>query len=131
MTLLAPHGQTIQSNSALQTMAEDSRALPVHPAEIYSSITAFLLAGLLIAYFSLPHVAGRVFALMLILEGLGRFVLELIRVEPPIWQLHLGGHSYGWSTSMILGLLNCLGGMVFWAVLPLRRRDAVIQASST
>jgi phosphatidylglycerol:prolipoprotein diacylglycerol transferase len=121
--LVSPQSAELESNPQLQTIADSTRALPVHPAEIYSSITAFLLASLLIAYFSLPHVDGRVFALMLILEGFARFVLELIRVEPPIWQLHLGAHSYGWSTSMILGLLNCAGGIIFWMVLPLRPKQ--------
>jgi phosphatidylglycerol:prolipoprotein diacylglycerol transferase len=119
--LVDPHGLEMRSSPQLQALANSSRALPVQPAEIYSSITAFLLAGLLIAYFSIPHVDGRVFALMLILEGFSRFILELIRVEPPIWQLHFAGHSYGWSTSMILGLLNCAGGIIFWAILPLNR----------
>ena len=45
-------------------------ALPVHPTQLYSSFTAFLLAVLLIVYLGLPHFDGRVFALMLILEGL-------------------------------------------------------------
>jgi phosphatidylglycerol:prolipoprotein diacylglycerol transferase len=125
LTLLSPNSAAMRSDPRLQSLAAESRALPVHPAEIYSSITAFLLAGLLIAYFTLPHVDGRVFALMLILEGFARFVLEIIRVEPPVWQLHLGPHSYGWSVSMILGLLNCVGGIVMWSVLPLRRQTAV------
>jgi phosphatidylglycerol---prolipoprotein diacylglyceryl transferase len=119
-SLVSPRSAEMVSSPELRALADSSRALPVHPAEIYSAITAFLLAGLLIAYFSLPHVDGRVFALMLILEGLGRFILELIRVEPPIWQVHWGIHSYGWSTSMVLGLLNCIGGMILWWVLPLR-----------
>jgi phosphatidylglycerol---prolipoprotein diacylglyceryl transferase len=120
LTLLSPHSAEMASDPELQSLADASRALPVHPAEIYSAITAFLLAALLIAYFTLPHADGRVFALMLILEGFARFVLEIIRVEPPVWQLHIGPHSYGWSMSMILGLLNWVGGLIFWWVLPLR-----------
>ncbi|MGA3067620.1 MAG: prolipoprotein diacylglyceryl transferase [Tepidisphaeraceae bacterium] len=120
ISLLPADGPEIAGDPDLQSLAAASRALPVHPAEIYSAITAFLLAAVLISYFTLPHIDGRVFALMLILEGFGRFVLEIIRVEPPVWQLHIGPHSFGWSTSMILGLLNCLGGIVLWWVLPLR-----------
>ena len=52
--------------------------LPVHPTELLgSSFTAFLLAALLIAssYKGLLHLDGRVFALMLMLEG--RFAIFL------------------------------------------------------
>jgi phosphatidylglycerol---prolipoprotein diacylglyceryl transferase len=92
-------------------------ALPVHPTQLYSSFTAFLLAALLIVYLGLPHIWGRVFALMLMLEGLARFELELIRVEPAVWTLHWHGQDYGMSISMILGLLICVTGAVMWTLL--------------
>ncbi|MGD0770845.1 MAG: prolipoprotein diacylglyceryl transferase [Tepidisphaeraceae bacterium] len=92
-------------------------ALPVHPTQLYSSFTAFLLAVLLIVYLGLPHLDGRVFALMLILEGLARYVLEMIRVEPAVFTLRLHGQSYAFSISMILGLAAIVAGFVLWILL--------------
>lgn len=91
--------------AALATMAV-TRSLPVQPAQLYSAISAFLLCGLLLCFFDLPHVPGRVFALMLALEGINRFILELLRVEPPVW-----GRM---TLSMILGLAICVAGIVLW-----------------
>jgi prolipoprotein diacylglyceryltransferase len=95
-----------------------TRSRPVHPAQLYSTITAWLLAALLVAYFTLPHAHGRVFALMMILEGSSRFLLEWLRAEPPVvGQL---------SLSMVIGLGLVAGGIVLWVVFGrLHRRDAV------
>jgi phosphatidylglycerol:prolipoprotein diacylglycerol transferase len=104
--LLSP-GETA-TNPTLLALRRGQRSLPVHPAQLYSAITCFLLVGLLYAYFTLPHLAGRVFALMLILEGATRFILELLRVEPAVL-----GH---FSLSMIIGLgMVALGGLL-WLV---------------
>jgi phosphatidylglycerol:prolipoprotein diacylglycerol transferase len=91
--------------------------LPVHPTQLYSSFTAFLLAVLLIVYLGLPHLDGRVFALMLMLEGLARYLLELIRVEPAVFTLRLHGQSYAFSISMILALAAIVAGFIFWKLL--------------
>jgi prolipoprotein diacylglyceryltransferase len=60
---------------------------------------------------------------MMILEGIARFVLELLRVEPAVWHVRLGGQTYGWSISMILGLLIAVAGVVMWNLLPPLRRS--------
>ncbi|MDP9173294.1 MAG: prolipoprotein diacylglyceryl transferase [Planctomycetota bacterium] len=101
----------------LQARAAAVRALPVQPTELYSTFTALLLAALLIAYFTTPHVDGSVFALMLILEGFARFVLELLRVEPSVWRLQIGNQDYGMSISMILGVVNVIAGFIMWQVI--------------
>ena len=89
-------------------LAGQYRSRPVHPAQLYSTITAWILAGLLLAYFTLPHIPGRVMALMLMLEGAARFVLESLRTEPPVWGLL--------SLSMIIGIGLVIGGAVMWVV---------------
>ena len=86
--------------------AHQQRSRPVHPAQLYSTFTALLLAALLVAYFTLPHVPGRVFALMLMLEGMTRFLLEMLRTEPTV-----AGQM---SLSMIIGLGLVAGGVVLW-----------------
>jgi len=98
---------------------QDQRALaaaelsrPLHPAQLYSSIAAFLLGGLLLAYFTMPHAPGMVFALMMILEGIARFTLELVRIEPPV--VTIAGH--GWSLSMVLACALVALGILLAAV---------------
>jgi prolipoprotein diacylglyceryltransferase len=72
-----------------------------------------LLAALLVAYFTLPHAPGRVFAVMLILEGISRFLLEEIRAEPvfaPFGKHLFGTMSYGMVVSVAIVLL----GLTLW-----------------
>ena len=87
--------------------SERQKVIKVQPAELYSTVTALLLAGLLVAYFSLPHVPGNVFALMCMLEGMSRFLLEMLRVEPPVGPLPL-------SLSMWLGIGLMISGAILW-----------------
>ena len=101
--LLPP--EAAKDNPALLALMKQQRSLPVHAAQLYSTITCFILAALLIAYYSMPHTAGRVFALMLMLEGATRFILEMLRVEP--------GVIGSFSLSMIIGLmLVAIAGLV-------------------
>ena len=88
-------------------LAARQHSLPLHPAQLYSALTAFLIAGITMSYYTLPHAAGRAFALMMILEGVTRFVLEMLRTEPPVWGTPL-------SLSMWLGLGLVLGGVILW-----------------
>ncbi len=53
--------------------------IALHPAQIYSSTLAFLLAGLLIWYFKKRPFDGAVVVLGWILYPINRFVLEIIR----------------------------------------------------
>ena len=90
----------------------------LHPAQLYSTLTAWLIAGVLLAYFTVPHVRGRVFALMLIVEAPSRFLLEMLRAEPPV----VGQGSYPphltWlppmSFSMVLSVGLLLAGVALW-----------------
>lgn len=54
----------------------------VYNAQLYSTLTAFLIALLLVGYYTFPHAPGRVFALMLLVEAPSRFLLESLRAEP-------------------------------------------------
>jgi len=112
--ILSPYVPPVSTSENLRAIVASVSALPVQPTELYSSFTAFLLAALLIAYLGLPHIDGRVFALMLILEGIARYVLELIRVEPSVLTIHVAGQSYGMSISMILGAAIVVVGLGMW-----------------
>ena len=104
---------------SLRAQAAASRSLPVHPAQLYSTFNALLIAAALVAFYTLPHVPGRVFALMFILKGITRFLLEMLRVEPPV--LHVGG--WGLSFSMVISLCLLVGGIVMWFAFPLFGRE--------
>lgn len=98
--------QEAAQNPKAAAVASRFRSAPVHPAQIYSTLMAFLLAGLLVANLTLPHNEGHVFMLMLMLEGSARFVLELLRSEPPV--------AFGMSFSMIVSLLLVSVGIIGW-----------------
>lgn len=100
----------LRARPALAQVASHERSLPLHPAQLYSSFTALLICALCLAYFTLPHATGRVFALMLMVEGITRYLLELLRVEPPV--VHVAG--YGLSLSMVLGIAFVLLGVALW-----------------
>jgi phosphatidylglycerol:prolipoprotein diacylglycerol transferase len=112
--LLRRDSPQVVASPQLQQLIAGARSLPVQPTQLYSAFTGFLLAWLLVIFLGLPHADGQVFALMLMLEGLSRFVLELIRVEPSILQIRWHGQAYGMSTSMVLGIANVLAGIVMW-----------------
>ena len=126
VALISPDDPEMQNDPSLWQLAARNRALPVHPTELYSVFTCFLLAGLLIAYLSIRTIEGRVFALMLMLEGASRYLLELIRIEPPIITIHIRGQPYGASLSMVLGLWCVVAGLFMWNLIrrPTRSIDA-------
>lgn len=106
-------------SAALRAIASVQRSLRMHPAQLYSAFTAFLLAGLLVAHFTTPHAFGRTFALMMMLEAVARFSLELVRTEPAV----LGRMSF----SMVISIPLVLMGAVLWFAsgrVAARRRDA-------
>lgn len=96
----------LQADPALRQLARQERSLPRHPTQIYSFVMAMLVAAVTFNFFWLPHAAGRGFALMLVLEGLARFVIETLRVEPPV----LGPLSYSMVISS--GLVGL--GVILW-----------------
>ena len=102
----------INADPVLKALAAQQRSLPVHNAQIYSTLTALLIAAVCVAFFTLRPPPGRVMALMLMLEGVSRFLLEIIRSEPPVTTLF--GH--GWSLSMLIGAALAVAGVILWFV---------------
>ncbi len=116
--LLPP--ESFQADAQRLMLAEQTRANPVIAAELLSAATAFLLCGLLLAFFTLSPSPGRVFALMLLLEPASRFILELLRVEPAVAGLM--------SLSMLLSLPQiALGAVLWWAFRSNRAAASVAQ----
>jgi len=83
------------------------RSLPVHPTQIYSSINAFLLCLLLLAYEPFSRRDGELFALVLSLYPIARFLLEMIRTdESPVFA--------GLTISQNISLLLLICGAGLW-----------------
>jgi phosphatidylglycerol:prolipoprotein diacylglycerol transferase len=73
---------TIQERDDVLAKVSRLHSQKVYTAQLYSTVTAWLIALLLVAYYTLPHAPGRVFALMLMVESPSRFLLEMLRAEP-------------------------------------------------
>jgi phosphatidylglycerol:prolipoprotein diacylglycerol transferase len=110
--LLDPAGPEFKADATLAPIAAKERSLPVHNAQIYSTISALLIAAVCVAYFTMNPAPGRVMALMLMLEGVTRFILEILRSEPPVGRVF----GYEWSLSMFLGVIISVAGVVMWLV---------------
>ena len=103
--------------SPLAGSAERSR--PVHPAQLYSALDAFLLCLFLIAYYPFRRRDGEVTALTLTLHPLSRFLLEIIRTdEGPVF-------GTGLSISQNISLLVFAGAIVLWIYLSRQPRGTV------
>jgi len=68
---------------SLQLEAVPTKSLPVHPTQIYSSVNAFLLFTVLMAYYPFRRRDGEMVALLLTLYPITRFLLEWIRCDEP------------------------------------------------
>jgi phosphatidylglycerol:prolipoprotein diacylglycerol transferase len=51
----------------------------VHPTQLYSSLTGLVILGILLAWDRKRHLEGRLFALYLVLDATGRFILDFFR----------------------------------------------------
>ena len=96
-----------------------SRSLPVVPSQLYSSVNAFAL--FLVIWFAFPFRKrdGQIFALLLTLYPITRFVLEIIRSDE--------GSQFGTSLtiSQIVSLaILCGAGLLWWYVMRLPRQTS-------
>jgi phosphatidylglycerol:prolipoprotein diacylglycerol transferase len=96
--------------------APPARSLPVHPAQIYSALSAAMLAWLLWEYYPFRKRDGQVVTLMLLLHPIDRFLLEIIRIdELPVF-------GTGMSISQNISLVLFALALVQWV--RLQRRPA-------
>lgn len=90
-----------------RAIAANHRSLPVQPAQLYELVTAVVLCGVLYRYFWRRRYDGQVFLLMIILYGIARFALEMLRTEPIV-------PGTGMTISQNLSLIAVLGGLICW-----------------
>ncbi len=86
------------------------RSRPVHPTQIYSSITAALLAWVLWSYYPFRRRDGEVTALMIALYPIARYLEETIRVDEP----SMFGTGLSISQNVSVLLLVAAIGMWVW-----------------
>lgn len=112
----------LRKNPQLAAIARTLRSGPVHPTQLYSTLAASLVCAACVALYSLAPTPGRVFAMMMVLEGAARFTIETLRVEPAV--IHVG--PYGYSISMVIGACLVVGGAILWFAFPLfgRREES-------
>ena len=85
-----------------------ARSVPVHPTQLYAAIDAGLLALFLWAYFPYRRRDGEVFALLITLHPISRFVLEAIRDD------EAGQFGTGLTISQLLSLAILALACVLW-----------------
>ncbi len=91
------------------------RSHPVHPTQIYSTIDALILCLLLLAYTPFRRRDGEVFALMMTVYPVTRFVIESIRTDE-------AAVLWGMSISQNASLLLIVLAAGLWAFLLSRPR---------
>jgi phosphatidylglycerol:prolipoprotein diacylglycerol transferase len=99
------------------------RSRPVHPTQVYSAITAALLAWVLWSYYPFRRREGEVTALMITLYPIARYLEEIIRVDEP------SVFGTGLSISQNVSLLLLAGAVGMW--LWLRKQPPGQQVFST
>ncbi|MCH8042820.1 MAG: prolipoprotein diacylglyceryl transferase [Planctomycetes bacterium] len=95
--------------------ARPERSLPVHPTQIYSAINALLLCLFLLAYYPYRRRDGEVFALLLTLYPISRYLLEIIRAD----EITRASES-GLTHAMAISIAIIVGVTAMWFVI-LRR----------
>ena len=102
----------------VDTRAE--RSLPIHPTQLYSTISDGLLCLLLLAYAPLARKPGEVFALLITIYPVTRYLIEAIRVDEP----SVFGTSLSISQNISLGLLAAAACL--WVYLLLGKSRAAL-----
>jgi len=85
-------------------------SLPTHPAQLYAAVDAAILAGLAVAFTPFAGRDGAVFALVLTLHPISRFLLEMIRID----EAPALGTSLSISQLVAVVLLALAAGLWWW-----------------
>jgi len=115
LTRIGPDGKRIPLNrDQIQPRHEDLAAkhyaLPVHPTQLYSMLSAWILAVILVLYSNRPKLRpGQIFAMLLMLYALTRFGLEWIRVDNPV-------ELTGLTISQNIAVGTFILGLALWLI---------------
>ena len=106
LTIVTSDGATHE----LPAIQPPPRSRPVHPAQIYSTITASLLAWVLWSFYPFRRRDGEVTALMITLYPIARFFEESIRID----EAAVFGTGLSISQNVSILLLLAAVGMWVW-----------------
>lgn len=103
--------QTDGSRSAVRwpVTGPPPRSEPVHPTQLYSSLNGLVLCLLLLAFARFRRHDGEVFAMLLTLYPITRFILEILRTDEP------GVFGTGLTISQMVSLILLLCAVALWA----------------
>lgn len=105
-----PDTGAFQQHSRLGLITENaSRSLPVHPAQLYEAVLAFLLCFYLHRSFRRGHFRGEIFARFGIGYALIRFLVEFLRADNP-------PQYVGLTLSQVISLIVGLGAAAYYFV---------------
>ncbi len=108
------------SAGQLRAIAEPYRALPVHPTQPYSTITALLIALFLNALYWRRKRDGQVICTLLLIQPLARWLLEVIRADNPVDTV--GMFTISQFLAVCMTLLGLIGLLVLRRMPPRSRR---------
>ncbi len=101
---------TVQRGAALETIAFVPVSIPLHPTQIYESVSAALLLFFLLSYHPYRWKDGSLLVLLMLGYGVHRFLNEMLRLDNKKYLL-------GLSMSQSISLLVLLGAAVLaWVV---------------
>ena len=90
------------------------RSRPVHPAQLYSAIDGLLLCGFLLAYSPFRRRDGELFAILLTVHPVSRFLLESIRSDEGLVL------KTRMTISQNISVLLLVAGVLLWVYLLLK-----------
>ncbi|HWB08838.1 MAG TPA: prolipoprotein diacylglyceryl transferase family protein [Pirellulales bacterium] len=99
------------------------KSLPLHPVQLYAAADALLLCLLLLAYYPYRRRDGEVFALMITIHPISRFLQEVIRID------EAGVFGTGLSISQNLSILMLAAAIGLWIYLRGQPRGSVWPAT--
>lgn len=105
------------SASELEELASRSKSMPIHPAQLYSSLHAFILSGVLSGLFYARKRHGVVIAALMILYPVPRTLLEVIRSDNPH---DVGGLTISQFVSLGLLVVGLVALFVLFTRMPER-----------
>ena len=111
------HPERKTSVSELEQLAAQCQSLPIHPTQLYASVNAFLLYGLLAYVFYLRKRHGVVIGLLLLLYPISRVLLEMIRVDNPH---DVAGLTISQFISVVMAIFAVAYLIILYKVMPQR-----------
>lgn len=111
--------ELLTEEQAYETSKGRYRALHVHPSQLYSSLNAFFLSGVLYIFWRKfgKDKIGCTYGLMFVLYGITRFLLEIIRDDNPFeqawWIIYRGG-TISQNIGIYMVIIGVISFIVFW-----------------